>query len=89
MYVLANFTSGDYSYVRIMKGVPNSSGVRIWSLLAQTDLWQRSETQFDHDCSALIVTRDGQYLLYNAGSRTDHGEVEDAGGIFQIRATCP
>jgi hypothetical protein len=82
MYVLANLVSGNYSYVEIMKGAPNSSSVRVWSLLAKTDLWQRSETQFDHDCSAVIVSLDGQYLYYNAGSRTDHGEVEDAGGIF-------
>ncbi len=82
MYILANLTSGDYSYVKIMKGVPNSSGVRVWSLLAKTDLWQRSETQFDHDCSTLLVSSDGQFLYYNAGARTDHGEVEDAGGIF-------
>ena len=87
MYLLADFSTtttsnGDYGYIRIMKGVPNGSGVRVWSLLAQTDLWPRSKGQFDHNCSALIVSPDGQYLYYNAGSRTDHGEVEDAGGLF-------
>ena len=87
MYVLGDFSTtttsnGDYGYIHIMKGVPNGSGVRVWSLLAQTDLWQRSKGQFDHNCSALIVSPDGQYLYYNAGSRTDHGEVEDAGGLF-------
>src|SRR6266478_177603 len=60
MYVLGDFSTtttsnGDYGYIRIMKGVPNGSGVRVWSLLAQTDLWQRSKGQFDHNCSALIV----------------------------------
>src|SRR6266403_5582499 len=58
MYVLGDFSTtttsnGDYGYIRIMKGVPNGSGVRAWSQLAQTDLWQRSKGQFDHNCSAL------------------------------------
>jgi Glucose / Sorbosone dehydrogenase len=84
MYVLADFSTnnGSYGFIRIMKGVPNGSGVRVWSLLARTDLWPRSKGQFDHNCSALIVSLDGQYLYYNAGSRTDHGEVQNGGGLF-------
>jgi hypothetical protein len=84
MYVEGNFNTADgrHAYTRIMKGVPNSSGVRVWSQLAQTDNWQKSGGAYDHNDSALIVSSDGQYLFMNAGSRTDHGEVESNGGAF-------
>ena len=84
MYLLCDFlTNNNYNgFVHIMKGVPDANGVRVWSLLAQTDLWPRGLGLYDHNCSALLVSADGQTLYVNAGARTDHGEVEDAGGVF-------
>src|SRR6266853_822325 len=49
IYVLGNNnTNTSMTFARISKGVPNVSGVRIWSLLARTEPYPRSQTAFDH-----------------------------------------
>ena len=83
IYVLGNTTTNSsLTFARISKGVPNGSGVRIWSLLARTEPYPRSGTAFDHLYNGIIVSPDGQYLYVNAGSRTDHGEVQSNGGLY-------
>ncbi len=83
IYVLSDTTTNSsLTYMRISKGVPNGSGVRIWSLLARTEAYPRSNTAFDHVCNGLVVSPDGQYLYVNSGARTDHGEVQSNGGLF-------
>jgi len=84
IYVVANTTtnSGSSTFARIMKGVPDGSGGRTWSLLARTEPYPRSKTAFDHVFNGIVVSPDGIYVYVNSGSRTDHGEVQSAGGLF-------
>jgi hypothetical protein len=84
IYILGNSTtnSGNSTFARVMKGVPDSSGARVWSLLARTEPYPQSRTAFDHLMSCLAVSPDGQSLYVNSVSRTDHGEVESTGGIY-------
>lgn len=84
IYLTANITtnSGNSNIARIMKGVPNSAGVRVWSMLAETQPYPLSRTAFDHLSSALVVSPDGNFIYLNVGSRTDHGEVQSTGGIY-------
>lgn len=84
IYMVGNFTvdGGNRTFARIVKGVPGGGGQRAWSVLAQTEPYPRSRTAFDHVFNGMIVTADGNWLLVNSGSRTDHGEVQDAGGLF-------
>jgi len=84
IYVLGNTsTNTTMTFARISKGVPNVSGVRVWSLLARTEPYPRTQTGvFDHLYNGLIVSPDGQYLYVNAGSRTDHGEEQNNGGLY-------
>src|SRR6267378_4985577 len=83
IYVLGNNTTNNsLTYARIAKGVPNAGGVRTWSLLAQTQPYPRSATAFDHICSGMVVSPDGQYLYVNSGSRTDHGEEQSNGPLY-------
>jgi glucose/arabinose dehydrogenase len=84
IYVLGNITTNTtMNLVRIMKGVPNSGGARVWSLLARTEPYPRTQTGvFDHLYNGIIVSPDGQYLFVNAGSRTDHGEEQNNGGLY-------
>jgi hypothetical protein len=57
-----------------------ADGQREWSVAARTELyhWGGKGHGFNH----VVVSPDGQYLLLNSGSRTDHGEVQDVGGLF-------
>jgi hypothetical protein len=84
IYVVGNTTtnSGNSTFARIMKGVPNAGGTRVWSLLAQTEPYPLSRTAFDHLMSGIVISPDGAWLYLNSGSRTDHGEVESTGGLY-------
>jgi hypothetical protein len=62
--------------------VPQSNGGRVWSVLAETEAYPRSKTAFDHVFNGIIVSPDGNSIFVNSGSRTDHGEVQDVGGLF-------
>jgi hypothetical protein len=84
IYLVGNTVtnSGNSTFARIVKGVPNGSGGRTWSLLAQTAPYPRSQSAFDHLFNGIIVSPDGNYVYVNSGSRTDHGEVQSDGGAF-------
>jgi hypothetical protein len=82
IYIVGNANSGNSTVATVMQAVPNSSGGRAWSVLAQTQPYPRSRTAFDHLMSGLAVSPDGKFLYLNSGSRTDHGEVESTGGVF-------
>ena len=84
IYLVGNFTTdaGNRTFARIVKGVPDTSGARIWSVLAQTEAYPRSRTAFDHVFNGIIASSDGNWIYINSGSRTDHGEVQDVGGLF-------
>lgn len=47
-----------------------------------TDTIPANKTIFDHGWNALAVSLDGQFIYVNSGARTDHGEVQDNGGLF-------
>jgi hypothetical protein len=84
IYLVGNFTTngGNSTFARIVKGVPGSTGERVWSILAQTEAYPRSRTAFDHVFNGIIASPDGNWIFINSGSRTDHGEVQDVGGLF-------
>ena len=41
-----------------------------------------NKTIYDHGWNALEVSPDGKYIYVNSGARTDHGEVQDNGGMY-------
>src|SRR5207253_1653596 len=41
-----------------------------------------NKTIYDHGWNALEVSPDGKYVYVNSGARTDHGEVQDNGGMY-------
>lgn len=85
-YVVANQTSAvndALTSARVLRGEPvPATGGRSWSTVAVTDEYARSKTAFDHVFNAVEVSPDGATLYLNSGSRTDHGEIQDAGGKF-------
>lgn len=84
IYLVGNTTtnSGNSTFATIMKGVPEAAGNRAWSLLAKTEPYPRSRTAFDHSFNGVVVSPDGTSIYVNSGARTDHGEVQSAGGVF-------
>ncbi|MGC4038102.1 MAG: c-type cytochrome [Chitinophagaceae bacterium] len=41
-----------------------------------------NKTIYDHGWNALAISPDGKYIYVNSGARTDHGEIQDNGGLF-------
>ena len=41
-----------------------------------------NKTIYDHGWNALALSPDGKYIYANSGARTDHGEVQDNGGLY-------
>jgi len=66
----------------IVKGVFNAAGQRSWSVLARSADYPRSNTAFDHRFNGIVVSPAGDAIYVNSGSRTDHGEVQSAGGLY-------
>lgn len=67
----------------VVKGVINlGTGQRVWSILAETEAYPKSNTAFDHGFDGMIVSRSGGFIYVHSGSRTDHGEIQSANGLF-------
>lgn len=82
LYVLGNVSDDTTTHAVIRKGVADASGKRTWTTFASTAPYQKANNQFDHLSNGMVVSPDGRYLYMNSGSRTDHGEVQDAKGAF-------
>jgi glucose/arabinose dehydrogenase len=82
IYLVGNSdVSGTKTQGTIAKGVLGPTG-RVWSVLARTAAYPKSKTAYDHRLNGIIVDQTGHFIYVNSGSRTDHGEVQSAGGIY-------
>jgi hypothetical protein len=83
LYVVGNVVNKNiYNVAIIRKGVADSTGKYTWTFLASTEPYPLSATNFDHLYNGIVVSPDGKYVYVNAGSRTDHGEVENNKGAW-------
>jgi hypothetical protein len=73
----------------VMRGALQPSGRRVWQPVARTVEHGGAQTTFDHGFNDLVVEPDGEYLLVNSGSRTDHGEVQDNRGHYPGQREVP
>lgn len=81
-YLVANEDHGSTNVGLVIKGVANATASDwTWSVLARSDPYPDSGT-FDHHWNGIVVTADGNEAYVASGSRTDHGEVQDAGGAY-------
>lgn len=58
------------------------NGKRALSILFLTAEIGGNKTIFDHGFNGIVVSPDKKYLFINSGARTDHGELQDNGGLF-------
>jgi hypothetical protein len=73
----------------IVKGKLGPGG-RVWSVLARTAGYPKSKTAYDHRLNGIIVDQTEKFVYVNSGSRTDHGEVQSADGIYPgVREVVP
>jgi glucose/arabinose dehydrogenase len=83
LYVVTNKNADEnHNIGTVRKGIPKDNGKFEWSTVAQTEPYPLSNTIFNHNYNGIAVSPDGKYLFVNAGSRTDHGEIQDFDGLF-------
>ena len=73
---------------RVMRGVMDT-GIRTWEVVASTEAFGRSATNYDHNFNEIVLSPDEQFLFVNSGSRTDHGEVQSNNGQFPFAREMP
>jgi glucose/arabinose dehydrogenase len=52
------------------------------SVVFNTVEYGANKTIFDHGWNAMVLSPDKKYIYVNSGARTDHGEVQDNGGLY-------
>ena len=82
LYLVDNQVDGLDNFATIRRVTRASGDQRVWTTLAQTVPYPRSNTAFDHQWNGIVVSPDGRFVYVNSGSRTDHGEVQTSGGRF-------
>jgi uncharacterized repeat protein (TIGR01451 family) len=83
MVLAGNFKqSGQLGYGLVVKGIRQPNGSWHWERLMQTEPYPSSVTQYDHAFSAVCISPNKDSVYISSGSRTDHGEVEDTGGLY-------
>jgi hypothetical protein len=73
-------STGNYGIIK--KAVLRANGNREWFTVAKTEIYQQSYTWYDHGFSGITVSPDKNYLFISSGSRTDHGEEQNNGGLY-------
>ena len=82
LYIVGNQIDDLDNFATIRRGTRTSGDQRVWTTLAQTVPYPRSNTAFDHQWNGIVVSPDGRFVYLSSGSRTDHGEVQTSGGRF-------
>lgn len=67
---------------RLVKFEVDTAGAKNMTVVFNTVMYGTNKTIYDHGWNALAVSPDGKYIYVNSGARTDHGEVQDNGGMY-------
>lgn len=67
---------------RLVKFLIDTAGAKNMTVVFNTVMYGSNKTIYDHGWNALAVSPDQKYIFVNSGARTDHGEVQDNGGMF-------
>jgi hypothetical protein len=83
LYLVGNEPIGTAEkFGLIMRGKLKPNGQRLWDTVAITETYPAGNTTFDHGFGAIIVSPKGDSIYIGSGSRSDHGEEENNGGLY-------
>lgn len=84
LYLCGNsyFEDNKVTVGRMVRFVIQDTGQLKMSVVFNTVKYPANKTIYDHGWNALAISPDEKYIYVNSGARTDHGEVQDNGGLF-------
>ena len=90
LFVVGNdWTNGTQGIGILKKGKLQPNGTRVWTTVMQTVLYPATNATFDHGFSGIAIDPTGNYIFISSGSRSDHGEIQTAGGTFPTTREVP
>jgi hypothetical protein len=84
LFLCGNVSTPDNkrTYGRMVRFDLQPTGVPKMTVVFNTVEYGANKTVFDHGWNALVISPDEKFIYANSGARTDHGEVQDNGGLF-------
>ena len=83
LYLCGNIVSNDRKTTKGRMVCYNLDSINKQpALVFNTVEYAANKTIFDHGWNAIEISPDGKYIYVNSGARTDHGEVQDNGGLY-------
>jgi glucose/arabinose dehydrogenase len=84
LYLCGNsyFDNKKLTIGRMVRFTVQDTGKFDKSVVFNTIKYPANKTIYDHGWNALAISPDKKYIYVNSGARTDHGEVQDNGGLF-------
>jgi len=84
LFLCGNVSSNDNKTImgRMVRYNLSPSKPAEMTVVFNTVNYGANKTIFDHGWNALEISPDGKYIYVNSGARTDHGEVQDNGGLY-------
>jgi mono/diheme cytochrome c family protein len=67
---------------RMVRFEIDTAGAKNMTVVFTTVMYGSNKTIYDHGWNALAVSPDQKYIFVNSGARTDHGEIQDNGGLY-------
>lgn len=81
IYLMGNDRQETVTSGVVRRGT-QTDGEWTWEDVARTEPYPRGQGPYDHLFGSLTITASGDSLLLASGSRSDHGEVQDASGLY-------
>ncbi|MEP7258735.1 MAG: c-type cytochrome [Flavitalea sp.] len=84
LYLVGNVNSKDNTATsgRMVCVDLSEKGNKKIKVIFTTVQYGANKTVYDHGWNAMEVSPDKKYIYVNSGARTDHGEVQDNGGMY-------
>ena len=84
LYLCGNsyFENKKITRGRLVRFIIRDTAKPAMSVVFNTVEYPANKTIYDHGWNALAISPDEKYIYVNSGARTDHGEVQDNGGLF-------
>lgn len=84
LYLCGNVYSADKKTTkgRMVRFNLQPAGQHKMTVVFNTVEYAANKTIYDHGWNAMVISPDKKYIYVNSGARTDHGEVQDNGGLY-------